>query len=711
VPSAADLKKRLSRLRHGWTARARKGAERARSAWRGVDWRGLNPPAARAAAHPPDDTAAPPRTRRRRLTWPGAIAGAVALAVILFLAFFDWNMLRGPIGAIASAQTGRTVVLEGDLRVRLFTWTPRVEIGGLKIGNPDWGPEHNMAEVGNVAVAARLLPLLTGRLVLPLVSVQQPNVALLRDTEGRANWDFSNGRDAGEPFRLPPIHNFIIDDGRLALNDLGRRLTFSGVINASEQRTAAYERGFTLQGEGELNERAFELNVVGGPLINVRRDRPYPFNAEVRAGATRVLAQGRVPEPFNLGRIDADLTVSGEDLNDLYYLTGLALPNTAPYEVSGQLRRDGMVYHYTDFTGQVGRSDINGDARVDLRGERTFLDATLNSQLLDFADLAGLFGLPGASAAAAPGQRAEAQALAAQGRLLPDATLQAERIRAMDAEVTYTAQSVRAPNLPLEAVSLGVKLDQGVLTLDPIAFDFPSGRLTGTATVDAREDTPVNTVDLRVADIRLEQFIPAVDGTRPVSGTLMGRARLTGAGNSVRRAAGRADGAVSIVIPGGEMRRAFAELLGINVTAGLFRLWADDHSPTEIRCAVADFQVRDGVMYARRIVFDTRVVLVDGEGTVDLGDETLNLEFKGEPKEVRAVRAIAPITVGGRLRSPAFGVDAGAVVAQAGIGVALGALLSPLAAILPFVSPGLADNADCAALLAESRRGPAPTPG
>jgi len=71
---------------------------------------------------------------------------------------------------------------------------------------------------------------------------------------------------------------------------------------------------------------------------------------------------------------------------------------------------------------------------------------------------------------------------------------------------------------------------------------------------------------------------------------------------------------------------------------------------------------------------------------------------------------IAPITVGGRLRRPQFGVEPESAIAQAGLGVALGALLSPLAAILPFVDPGLADDANCAALFAEARQGPASVP-
>lgn len=652
----------------------------------------------------------PPGGKKKgwRPGWGSAIAAFIILAIVVFLLMFDWNWLRGPIGRYASARTGRTIVLQGDLKVHLLTLTPRVDIGGLKIGNPKWGPKTNMAEVQNVTVKAKLLPLFVGRVELPLVSVQRPTIELLQDAQGRANWDFSNGKKAGQPTKLPPIQTFIIDNGQLRFDSAPRKLNFVGTINANEQRNAAYDRGFLLTGKGELNKRVFDLNVTGGPLINVRADRPYPFDAQVRAGSTLITAKGQVPKPFDLGVLNAAVAVQGVDLNDLYYLTGLALPNTPPYRISGQLRRDGNTYYYDRFAGRVGRSDLNGDASVKLTDGRPFLKARLNSRLLDFADLASLFGNPGASKAAAPDQKADARTLAAKGRLLPDATLQADRIRAMDAEVTYSAQRVNAPNLPLRTVSLGVKLDHGVLNLDPIRFAFPSGQLMGEAMIDARKDTPVSNVDLRVSDIRLEQFIPQVGGSEPLSGTLLGRAKLTGAGDSVHKAAAASNGAITAVIPKGQMRQAFAELMGIDATKGLFLLLSKDHKPTEVRCALADFDVRQGVLHARRIVFDTGPVIVNGEGTVNLADESLDLKFKGKPKKLRAVRLIAPFTVGGRLAEPKFGIEPGGAVAQAGVAAVLGAALSPLAAILPFISPGLEKNADCQGLLAEARASEAP---
>lgn len=50
-------------------------------------------------------------------------------------------------------------------------------------------------------------------------------------------------------------------------------------------------------------------------------------------------------------------------------------------------------------------------------------------------------------------------------------------------------------------------------------------------------------------------------------------------------------------------------------------------------------------------------------------------------------------------------------MAQGGAAAILSGLLSPLAAILPFVEPGLAEDANCAALIAEGKARGAPAGG
>lgn len=322
---------------------------------------------------------------------------------MLFLAFFDWNYLRGPISRYASAKTGREVAIEGNLRVKLLSWTPSATVERLRIGHPAWAGPGRTAEVERISVQIKLLPLLKGDVILPLLEFDKPNLVLIADAQGRKTWDFSKGekKKDDKPFKLPPIRRFVIDDGRIRYADAKRGLTLNAAVNATEQMGAT-NRGFVLAGEGGINKAPFLLNVVGGPLLNVDTNKPYPFDAEVRAGATRITAKGTVPEPFNLGRLDVNLTARGPDLEDLYSLTGIALPNTPPYRLSGRLVREERIYRVTGLKGVVGDSDMAGALTVDTEGERPFLKADLRSRLLDFDDLAAIFG---GSPSTAPGDR------------------------------------------------------------------------------------------------------------------------------------------------------------------------------------------------------------------------------------------------------------------------------------------------------------------
>jgi hypothetical protein len=107
-------------------------------------------------------------------------------------------------------------------------------------------------------------------------------------------------------------------------------------------------------------------------------------------------------------------------------------------------------------------------------------------------------------------------------------------------------------------------------------------------------------------------------------------------------------------------------------------------------------------------VVDTDVVTATGQGDIDLGTEALNLSLMGHPKKFRLLHLKAPVTMTGYLKSPKFGVKAGGIPAQAAGAVALGVVLGPLAAVLPFVDAGLAKDADCVSLVSQAQQQGAP---
>jgi uncharacterized protein involved in outer membrane biogenesis len=414
-----------------------------------------------------------------------------------------------------------------------------------------------------------------------------------------------------------------------------------------------------------------------------------------------------------MGSIRATFDIQGADLSDVYYLTGLALPNTPAYSISGTLARDGLQFNIDDLHGKMGASDIEGKVAIDTAHDRPRLTATLKSNELKLGDLAAPLGAGAAASPEANGTlkpaastaKASAPPSPPPGFLLPDADLQVGRVRGMDADVKFdAASSVMTAKLPIKKLHFHLTLDDGKLTLSSLAFTLPQGQFAGSVSIDARAAVPQTDLDMKLVNVDMAQFKPKSSTTPLFEGQLLGRIRLHGSGTSVHKAAATAEGDVTLVVPTGQMRAVLAELTGINLARGLGLFLAKSDATTQVRCGVANFHAGAGDLNATTFVIDTTHVLITGRGHIDMKTERLDLELGGQPKEMRLFRLRTPIVVHGSLEHPQVGVQAGKAIGQAGGAAALAALLTPVAAVLAFVDKGLAKDANCAALLGSAEQ-------
>ena len=72
----------------------------------------------------------------------------------------------------------------------------------------------------------------------------------------------------------------------------------------------------------------------------------------------------------------------------------------------------------------------------------------------------------------------------------------------------------------------------------------------------------------------------------------------------------------------------------------------------DIRCAIADFGVKAGVMQANAIVFDTGVVNVQGRGSINLKTEEMDLTLKPQPKDGSVASLNSPLYIRGTFGKP-----------------------------------------------------------
>ncbi len=647
------------------------------------------------------------KSRRVALTLLGLL-----LIAALFLIFFDWNLLRPALSRAISADTHRSASIDGDLKVHPWSWNPSVEINGLKIGNPSWAEHDLMFGAKRITVSVNLGRLLRGQRVLSHVELLDPTIDLERDSKGRASWELGTQDgtpSAGtKPLKLPTIRRLIIEDGKLHVVDQIRKLTFGGTLVAAEQAGKDDPSAFKLRCAGTLNAKPFRLEANGGPLFDLEPHKPYTFSSHLTASDITLDSHVTVPKPFDFGLLDVDFIISGEDLADVFYLTGLALPNTPKYRFAANLHVEGTKYTIDDLKGRLGSSDIAGRGQVETGSGKPKLTAKLSSHTLNIADLAPTLGHPAskASSLSTPSPSgADAAPAPEAGRLFSDADLQIDRVRGMDADVTYKAAAVTAPKVPMKEVSFHLVLDNGLLALDPLSFVLDAGKFSGKVQIDARKDTPVSDIDMRIADVDLSQFKSTSMKQPALEGIMAGRFKFHGTGSSLHKFASTSEGAMSVVIPHGQITQVIAELTGINVLKGLGLLVSKDQSQTAIRCGIVDFKDHQGSLNTTTVYVDTTDVLITGRGKIDLGSENLDLALQGDPKKVRLLRLRSPITLSGTLLHPAVGLKADKLAEQAGVAAVLGTLLTPVAAAIAFIDPGLAKDKDCSTVLSQANAG------
>ncbi len=661
----------------------------------------------------------PPGVRKSRPRGPRPVIARIALAIgilvtliILGAALAPASFWRWLIVHEVSRATGRPVHIAGTVRVHLFSATPELTVEGLTISNPEWAASPNMLSVQKFDATLSLASLLRFHLIFPQVTLDSPAIDVERVSPTRANWDFSTAgksqanKPASAPLHIPVIQQLHLTHGTLTAVDRVRKLTFNGQVSVAETGNAADAHALQVRGSGTLNGKPFQLKLDGDPLIGVQPSKPYAFETAVTAADIKLGAHVTIAHPFDLAALHASFHVSGSDLADVYYLTGLALPNTPAYDVSGTLVRDKMRFNVDDFHGRLGASDVSGNLSIDAGRERPKLTANLVSKQLNLADLAAPLGTQATPAQksgtlATPTKQAAAPAPAL---LLPDADLQAQRVRGMDADVQFDAASVTTSKLPMNKVRFHLMLDNGKIALDPLTFALPQGLFSGTVTIDAQSATPETSIDMKLSNVDLAQFKAKSSKEAPLEGELLGRVKLHGSGTSVHKAAADADGEITLVIPNGEMRAALAELTGIDLSRGLGLILTKNEHETAVRCGVASFKAENGDLKATTLLIDTTNVLITGQGSIDLKNEALDMSLRGQPKKVRFFRLRTPITLRGTLLKPKIGVQPGKLAAQTGGAIALGALLTPVAAVLAFVDGGLAKNANCAALIGQAEQ-------
>ncbi|MCR7980082.1 AsmA family protein, partial [Pseudomonas aeruginosa] len=152
---------------------------------------------------------------RKILTWSLASLVLLLAALVVFIATFDWNLIKPTLNEKVSAALNRPFAINGNLAVawrreegeegwRAWIPWPRFSAEDITLGNPEWTvgktKASEFASLERIEFRLAPLPLLWQTIRIPQIKLTQPRAELLRLADGRANWDFDlPASDSDEP--------------------------------------------------------------------------------------------------------------------------------------------------------------------------------------------------------------------------------------------------------------------------------------------------------------------------------------------------------------------------------------------------------------------------------------------------------------------------------------------------------------------------------
>ncbi|MDQ3730882.1 MAG: AsmA family protein, partial [Pseudomonadota bacterium] len=461
----------------------------------------------------------------------------------------------------------------------------------------------------------------------------------------------------------------------------------------------------TIEGSGRYQGEAFSLDVgVGSPLRLLEEGRPYPIEVRAEVAKTTARIKGEVTQPLDIKGLNLVAAIKGPNPSRLEKLVGQPLPDLPPYEMKGEVSREGAIWRLNNFAGQVGASDLSGDVSVrTLRDPRPLVVADLKSRQLNLDDFSGRSGAApdtrkGETKSAGQQQKAKTDAKAKT--VLPRDEIDLSTLRVVDAKVSFNGKQIEI-GLPINDLRVKGNLHDGRLALKPLNFGVLGGsiksrlRLDGSARpIEAQMTTDVSRVDLK-------KILRGSGFAHESVGNIGGRANLTATGDSVADLMATLDGPLSLIMTGGKLDSLLIELAGLDLMQTLGDFLGDDEA-VPIHCAFIDLHSRQGQVDVKTFVIDTTDTRFSGDGEIDLDKERIKFVIAPHPKDFSLLSFPTPLHVVGGFSNLSFDLGDSEPGKQSATDVALELVESPFAGLIQLADTRAGQSAACRPLLKET---------
>jgi len=557
----------------------------------------------------------------------------IVLAAIVVL-LMPLDSFRAPLERVVSRGLGRDVHIAGSLHASLY---PEIGLsaGDVSIANVAGGEAKLFAQVGTLAVGAKLLPLLSRRIEVTRLTLDHPTINLEVDKNGTGNWNFRSGSSstsASGPDQLSIS----------GLRVLGGEIGYSDARTGKRKQVSQANASLTL--EALDRPAVFDLDAVYDKeklTVTGRIDTPQAFMRKEPAK----LALELKSDSFNLkfdgtvtgaSQSSGTVTMSGPSLKQLMQKAGSA-PSTSglgAFSLSGAVSSQDRIYALKQAKLTLDGMKADIDLSVDMNATVPLLKGKIALDRLNAADY-----LVDKKQAKTQGWSTEPLSLTG--------------LKLADAEVAITADRFTLGMFVITQGAMHVVLRDGKLSAAVTRAALFGGSATGQVTADGAAAVPAVTVRLDVKSVAMKALLQSAIKVERIEGTGAMAVNVAGIGNNQRAIMNSLGGTATVSVRNGAIRgvdlAAVARTVQ-NPVSGLMGAATSERSSTDFAEAGGSFAIKSGIAHNQDFRLLNPFVRISGSGDIDLGQRTIN--FRIEPKLVANAQGQGGILGGSGLGVP-----------------------------------------------------------
>lgn len=633
---------------------------------------------------------------RSIIFWTLGVLAAVLVAAVAAVWFGGAPAVAWALRHPVSAAMGREIRLSGIA----IHWgaTTRIVVSDLHVANASWGSGPDMLAAKRAELDIVPQTLLWGPTRLPLLALDGAALLLETSKQGQKNWQIAAAAPAPKKRGQFPF----LQELKVSRGELTYRNGTTGATSVLEMTrldfTAPDEAGpVAVRMDGAFQHLPLRFTAGGGPIAQLRQpQKPYPVKLDGFLGETHLVFDGTVAEPLDVNGLNLRLSMEGRRLDQIAGALGVPFPALPDFRGTSVLSGGDGDWKLQALSLSVGKSDLEGGLEADTRPKVPEVQMNLTSRHLDLADFKGLYG--GEPAHASGSQ----PVVKPKGQVLPDTPIDTGKLPDINIDLSFDGTQVTpVAGAPIERVSLGLHLKNGELTLQPLHFEIAHGDvdIKSHFTPFTKKSAPRLSAEVDVRHLDLRELLQgsASKMLKESAGIVGGFAKIDSTGTSMHELASHMSGDAGFFMQNGQVSHLLEVLAPLDVLKAL-GVYISGDQPVPIDCAILRFALKDGVATAQTLLVNTRDTVVQGGGSLNFADESLDLTFTPLNKHFTLISLRAPISVHGTFAAPKYDIHAGVALARLGA-----AVVFPPAAVLTLVDQGLGDNNACSRAYAKQQ--------